>query len=833
MIGAELPGLAAGALAAGAMGSVSLQRALIRSRAGLREGVDLIPSRAFDPDGETLARLASAIAATRRPGPRASRAADSVRIALVSIPPGRMGYRLSAPADLLAALRPHLPAGLSVRVPEPPEDLHTIARYVARHEMVLARPDGAALAAVGLDPDPLTAFAKVFALVADGEDLQICFDLMALSHKRHAAVRLEREDALAEPTQHAARDWGAAWRQFSQPLGAHAARTPTTVTPQAPARSRAAAGPAKGTPPPLFHVQVLARAASASRARSRALVAAVTGAPLRQWAQPDGGNWFEPRAFLGRPTADWPLMRAGFDTRFEDGIFPGATTIFRSHRPPRVSATEVAGLLKPPTAKNRHADLRRSGAAAPPPRGLLPLGPGVRPLGRVDGYAEPVGTPWDEFFFGATFGRTRWGKTSNELTTFLSFVADPPWGMGLGGAFVDPAGDAIGALEPFGECFPGRALMINLGRQWEDLWLPCWNPFDAGCSSPQEANAAMAAVVSAFQAATKWSASFAPRATAIITACGQALVALSRALADAGSPVVPTFFQIPTLVSDEDWRKAVMRHLPRSIRDWWENEFPRLPKDAPLTVTFLISRLRANVPTAAFLGGPSTFDYRKAMDSRTVMLFSNARKGDGQDVLPTALFVRGLLMGGSSRADTPAAERAIRCPRFLEVFDEAPTYDGPDLSVALQEQGKYGIRADILAQSPIKLKPGTLEAIFTNGSSVASTAVSHDAAAVIAREWQGAGAADLMDAAKYTFLTSVIHDSHRTPAFQVQPLEPHTLYPRNPGALEATIAGDPRYRLASDTVAALDTLDDDILLALGETPSGKAPKDGGLQVVDL
>lgn len=822
--------------AAGAIGSVG-HRALIRRRTLTREVIDLIPSRQFDPDAETLMRLASAIASVRRPGPRPTRAADSVRIALVTVPPGRLGYRLEAPADMLAQVRPHLPAGLSVREPAPPdpEDWRATARYTARREMVLARPDGHLLAAVPLDPDPLTAFAKVFALVADDEDLTVCFDLMALSHERHAAVGTEREAASADPAQRAQRvqrDWGTAWRQFSQPLGGHAAK-PSAPTPARgnTARSRANPKAATGTATPLFHVQVLARATAATRTRARALVVAATGAPLRQWAQPDGGNWWEPRALLGRPTADWPLVRDGFDARFEGGTFPAAASWVPKHRPARVTATEIAGLLKPPTAKNGHADLRRSGAAAPPPRGLLPLGPGVRPLGWVDGYDQPVGTSWDEFFFGAEFGKTRWGKTNAALVRFLSWVADPPYGLGLGGAFVDPAGDAIGDLEPFAAAFPGRGLVINLGRAWEDLWLPCWNPFDAGHASPQEANAALGAVTSAFQAATKWSASFAPRATAIVVACGQALIALAVALAEAGSPLVPTFFQIPTLINNEPWRKAVMRHLPRQTRSWWEDDFPRLPKDAPLTVTNLINRLRANVPTAAFLGGPSTFDFRKAMDARWVLFFSNARKGDGQDALPTSLFVRGLLMGGSSRADTPADVRATLCPKFLTEYDEAPTYDGPDLAVGLQEQGKYNMRAEILSQSPIKLKPGTQEAIFTNGSAIASTAVSHAAATMIAKEWSGAGAADIMDTARFHFLASVVHDERRSPAFQVRPLTPGELYPSKPGALEATIAGDPRYRLAGDTVAGLDTLDNAILEALGEDAVGTAPADGGFDAL--
>jgi len=807
-----------GALAAGGLASPAVLRSAIRRRAATREGIDLIPSRAFDPTGEELMRLASAFASVRRTGPIATRSADAIRIGLVTIPPGRLGYRLEAPADMLAQLRPHLPAGLSVREPSEPE--RDMPRFTVRREMVLARPDGHLLAPVGLDPDPLTGFARVFATVQVDEDLAVYFDLLPLSHQAHAEVFTERE----EPSPRAKVNVGHAFRQLSQPLGPASRSAVPVLT--APVRKASGAKP--GSPAPLFHVQCLAVAQAGTRERARLLVDAVTGAPLRQWASPQGGNWFTPRALFGRPTSDWPLVREGFDTRLELGTFPG------SRGRPRVSATEILGLLKPPTAKNGHADLWRSGAAAPPPRGLLPLGPGIRPLGIVDGYPEPVGTRWEEFFFGAECGKTRWGKSSAAMTRFLSWVADPPYGLGLGGAFVDPAGDAIGDLEPFAFLFPSRGLIIDLGRQWTRLYLPCWNPFDAGRASPQEANAALGAVTSAFQAATKWSASFAPRATAIVVACGQALIALAQALAEVGSPLVPTFFQIPTLINNEAWRKAVMRHLPRSTRAWWEDDFPRLPKDAPLTVTNLINRLRSHVPTAAFLGGPSTFDFRKAMDARWVLLFSNARKGDGQDALPTSLFVRGLLMGGSSRADTPADVRATRCPRFLTIYDEAPTYDGPDLAVGLQEQGKYGMRAEILSQSPIKLKPGTIEAIFTNGSAIATTAVSYAAASLIAKEWSGAGAADIMDTARFHFLASIVHEDRRSPAFQVRPLQPGELYPSKPGALESTIAGDPRYRLATDTVAALDGLDNAILEALGEDPVGQNPPvDGGLQVADL
>jgi hypothetical protein len=729
-----------------------------------RKTVELAPSRSFNPNPEEVLRWSIALArSTRRFHPK-----DFIRIHLRA-DNGYLSYLLSAPSEVLPRLLTFLPAGLTVREAAVPPSPAALA--VSRAVVSLPRNPRV----VPADPDVLGDFARALAEAREGELAEVILDLVAADKRPRERQFSSRE---WDPAKLLTAARTAAARDFL------ARPQPTRSNPREEAENH------PPTEEILFRVAVHAHAFSPDAQRARDLALGLAQ-PFHAWG-PGGSVKVSTRS----PAAGW----------LHEGHRP------RGARSQVVAQTALACLLLPPTESCTAMNVRRSGAAAPPPRGLLPLGPGTRPLGHVAGYSGPVGIRWDEFFFGGLSGQTRWGKSYFEIGTFLSWVLEAPYGLGLGGCYVDPTREALGTLEPFMTSIAPRCLVVDLGRNWDDLYLPCWNLLDARGTKDQEANERVGAMTSGFLAATKWKPDFASRATAIITNTANSLIAFDRALpADAPTP---TIFQIHTLIENEEWRKKILPCLPQHLRQWWEDSFPRLPKDAVLTVTNLISRLRNDVPTAAFLGGRNTLNLREAMDRRQVVLFSNARKGDGRDALPTSLFVRGLLMAGHSRQDTPEVRRREECPRFHIVYDEAPTYNGPDLASGMQELGKYGIVSDVLSQGPSKLKVGgTWDALATNSSTLTTTSVGHDDAVMIAKEWQGASASDIMDTERYTFLTSVVHEGRHSPAFHFRAIDPHDLYPYEAGVLERSIAKDRRYRLASETVADLETLDERLVKA--------------------
>ncbi len=142
--------------------------------------------------------------------------------------------------------------------------------------------------------------------------------------------------------------------------------------------------------------------------------------------------------------------------------------------------------------------------------------------------------------------------------------------------------------------------------------------------------------------------------------------------------LAPTIFQIPTLLSDDDWRHAIMPALSPGTRGFFQDRFPRLPGEAITAVTNLIDRLRAAAPVAEFLGSPvSTYDAARAMRDGLIVLACPG-SGSTRDRLVANLLVYDVLHAAKARASIAPDRRRT----FWLFCDELQTYDGPNLPVA-------------------------------------------------------------------------------------------------------------------------------------------------------
>jgi len=90
-----------------------------------------------------------------------------------------------------------------------------------------------------------------------------------------------------------------------------------------------------------------------------------------------------------------------------------------------VTAAEIAGLLKPPTAPCHAPNVERSGGTVAPPPGLPTFTTDRRdliPLGAVpaaDGSDRLVGVRVAETVFSYLAGRSRYGKTETGIGQFV------------------------------------------------------------------------------------------------------------------------------------------------------------------------------------------------------------------------------------------------------------------------------------------------------------------------------------------------------------------------------------------------------------------------------
>lgn len=799
-------------LATGLAGAgVALARVLVTRRTlASRVRVGLVPADSFDPSLEAVVRFAAQLARTRRAvggwlDPRAS----AIRLLIHSGPDGTLRYALEVPARARPALEAaaHLYAEVELHdddqsdppeteAPREPEAEGRPRGSMARAELVLARSSAQPLREGVLDPDPLQSFAGVLSTLGDGESVRVAVDLLALSPGERSRVRRR---LARQARRHS--DQGPRMGGLGGLLAAGAQRPGRAPVELVERRAETKGLQAKlGSPQPLFALQILVRARSPRAGRPPVLMQGL----LSCFDQFAGENHLRvcglrlPGVFLG---SDLPVRRGWFDRRM-------ATGLFRPARRGWVTAAEVAGLLKPPTVHCQAANVERSGGVIPAPPPGLQTFTGQReliPLGRIRA-GEPgerlVGVSVAETFFSYMAGRSRYGKTETAIGQFVHLAR-----CGHGGLFLDPHADAIAEIKHYltDEGVRERVVEINLADRGADQRQPAWNLFSVQGLKPHEADDRVEATVDAFASVLRWDERN-TRALNLTTQAAQALIALARVLPP---ELAPTVFQIPTLLSNDDWRAVVLPHLPAATRQFFEQRFPRLPAEAVTAVTNLIDRLRAARPVAALLGSPvSTYDVRQAMD-RGLIVLACPGSGSTRDRLVANFLVYDVLHAAKGRASVPPERRKA----FWVFLDELQTYDGPNLPALLEQSAKYGGRAFLFNQNPERLTDATLNAVTTNRSHLLTTTVNAKAAGLLAREWGGDPTPQTVtQLERYTYLASVTLGARTTKPFLVHGVPAAELHREHRhreqlAELEAAIDEHAGRRPVPKTLAALDEHD--------------------------
>jgi hypothetical protein len=786
-----------------------------------------IPADSFDPSPESVVRFASGLSRSRRALRGVLDApASAVRLRLDGDEDGKLRYGIEVPERASGALRAALAAhhGVELRpVPEPPAE--PVKVEAARAELVLARASSEPLNAAGLDPDPLGGFARALDGIdpASGDTATVCVDLLPVTpgKRRRLRRRLLRGARRRQPAP-------APGEELADLLSAGDRRRggapPAELVEQRVGRQALARK--LGTAEPMFEMQVLVRIASPVPGRAKGQLAAVLAA-FDAFAGENhlrvSGLRIPGVAFLG---SDLPGRRGGFDRRLASGLF-------RPARRRVVTASEIAGLLKPPSKRCTASNVLRSGGAVPPPPRKLPTFEGqasLLPLGKVETEAgeRTVGVKLADTFFFYMSGRSRFGKTETAIGQFLHLARS-----GQGCLFLDPHLDALERIKGYltEEGLRERVVEVNLADPDRQ---PAWNLFAVRGRSRRRAAGQVDAVVDAFSSALRWDEINA-RALNLTTQAAQAMVDIAHKLPP---ELAPTIFEIPVLLSDEYWRSAVLPHVSAPVRRFFTERFPLLPPEAVTPVTNLIDRLRAAPATAALLGNPrATYDIRAAMDAGKIVLVCPG-SGSGRDRLTANFVVFDALHAARSRSDVPPEKR-----RWFSLWlDEVQIYDGASsgtLAALLEQVAKYAVRALLLNQNPERLTAATRDAVTTNRSHLVTTALNSKGAGLLARELGGEVSAETIgQLARFHSLASVTLDGEISRPFRltgvpVEELFPDKRHPEDVPLLDAAIDGSLCRAPVVETLDRLDRHPQEIvkhLLGGGSRRPGRPS--GGKQTLD-
>jgi hypothetical protein len=798
----------AGALLSVALTAGALRLVITRRVLSGRVALLVVPADSFDPGEDSVLAFASALARTRRSirgffDERAS----AVRVRIDADDAGRLRYEVEVPEHAVAALKVGLSAyGSTVQLleaparPAPAVPGRDRNAHTSRVELVLARGSSVPLRRAGLDPDPLSGFARALAALDSnaGEEGCVCIDLLPIQAGRRRRIRrrLLREARLRSGRAVQAED-------RLGPLLAPDARSRRGGSDPAELVSRRLGRHALdrkiGGDEPLFELQVLASVESPiGRGRAKSHLGSILAAfdtfsgenHLRASGIPIPGV-----AFLG---SDLPGRRRRFDRRIDTGLFRPARRKF-------VTAGEVAGFLKPPSVHCAGENVLRSGAAVgPPPRGLRTFAgeSDLIPIGKVaeeDG-ERTVGVSLADTFFSYRAGRSRFGKTEPALCEFVHMARS-----GHGCLLLDPHHDGIERAKPYltEEGVRDRVIEIDLTDSRRQ---PAWNLLAASGRSPARTAGQVDAVVDAFASALRWD-EVNSRALNLTSQSVQALVDLARTLPP---ELAPTIFEIPTLLSDDAWRAAVLPHVSAPVRRFFEERFPRLSPEAITPITNLCDRLRLSAAAAALLGNPlRSYDVREAMDEGAIVLMCPGW-GSTRDRLIANFGLFDAFHALLSRGEI--ADTTLR-RLFWMWFDEVQIYDGASNGTfaAIPEQiGKFGGRATYINQNPERLSAATRQSIFTNRSHIYTTALDRKGSTVMAGEL-GHGIDDegVAGLARFNSLGSVTVAGRISAPFRLQGLSLDELYPgesrlEDVAILDEAIARNSGYVPVAETVANID-----------------------------
>lgn len=365
------------------------------------------------------------------------------------------------------------------------------------------------------------------------------------------------------------------------------------------------------------------------------------------------------------------------------------------------------------------------------------------------------------------------GKSRRGKTTWV----EGPWlHQALvrreGGAFFDPTAQAIDDVMAFLSP-PHIAERVDLISREKGWPMPSYNLFDMYGEPEETVEDRLSAFANSFTAIQGWNSKENTRAINLSRQAAWVLLELGRKLPH---HLQPTIFQLPTLLTNDKWRDAVLNCLKRpSLTNFWRYEYPKPNmRDASSPVTHMIYLCSSSSQLRALLGtSRSSFDWRRAMDEGRIVLICLGDEGDEQRILANLLLydlVRALRSRGKQRD----------LPSFATVLDEVHTYDGAaggSVADALEQTAKYGGLFYLLTQSFLTLKQRTQIALVTNTDLIVAGNLEPKAASIVAQGWiRGPDASVLPDLPKYHFVVDAEVQSVRY-QFKVRAAEPKHLFP--------------------------------------------------------
>lgn len=302
------------------------------------------------------------------------------------------------------------------------------------------------------------------------------------------------------------------------------------------------------------------------------------------------------------------------------------------------------------------------------------------------------------------------GKTGTGKSTFLEnmIVQDIQNGHGL--AFIDPHG---GSAKKLLDYIPEWRVNDVIYLDPSDLEFPiAFNPLED--PGPEKRHLVADGLMSVFKKI--WPEAFSGRMEYILNTTMMSLLEFPDS----------TILSINRMLTDKDFRKRVVANVTDSaVKNAWDELMKWDDKRWSEAVAALINKVgqfSTNPIIRNIIGQPkSTFDFRKAMDERKIIIINLSKGMIGEQNAPLlgAMLITKIYLAAMSRADLPS-HVIEKVPPFYFYVDEFQNFANESFASILSEARKYKLCLTIANQFIAQMEETIRDAVFGNmGTTVA------------------------------------------------------------------------------------------------------------------
>lgn len=356
------------------------------------------------------------------------------------------------------------------------------------------------------------------------------------------------------------------------------------------------------------------------------------------------------------------------------------------------------------------------------------------------------------------------GKTGMGKSTVLENMAIQDIQSGEGMAFIDPHGKSADLLL---EYVPEERINDVVYFAPFDMDNPvAFNVMeDVG---PDKRHLVVSGLMSAFKKI--WVDAWSARMEYILSNTLRALLEYPGA----------TLLGINKMLSDKDYRKKVVDNIKDvSVKSFWVDEFAkyteRFAAEATPAIQNKVGQFTSNPLIRNIVGqSKSTFDLRKMMDQRKIIIInlSKGRVGEDNANLLGSMLITKIYLAAMSRADVSESQ-LNKLPNFYLYVDEFQSFANESFANILSEARKYKLALTIAHQYIEQMSEEVRAAVFGNVGTMATFRVGAFDAEILEKEFAPQFTAeDLVNLGRFQFYIKLMIDGVSSSPFSATTLPP-------------------------------------------------------------